>query len=102
MKRRIILLLVCCMLMCGALTGCGVKTYEIEDEATLEMGNFLPVPEMDGVVYNLDTKVMFYMFSTSIVNHGYGYFGPYINENGRYCRYVDNKVVEIVVEDTEN
>lgn len=103
MKRRIVLLLVCCMLMCGVLTGCH-ETTASENNAAMQIANFKAVPEMEGVVYSVETRVMFYMISTHDPDayYGYGYFGPYINENGRYCRYVDGKVVEIVVEDTEN
>lgn len=101
MKRQIILPLVCYMLMCGTLTGC-TETHANEDEVALEIWNFNPVPEIDGVVCNLDTKVMFYMFNTGLGNQRYRYFGPYINQNGKYCQYINGKVVEIVIEDTQN
>lgn len=114
MKKRIYLLLVCCVLMCGALTGCcgeshaSVNDSEIEGEyeyfhytdALKEV--FKPVPGMRCVVYNTDTKVMFYMFDFVGIEMGFGYFGEYINENGRNCRYVNNEIVEIIVEDTKN
>lgn len=97
MKKRICLLLVCCMLGCGTLTGCG-ETIREEDKAALEIANFKPVHGMDGVVYNLDTKVMFYMFNTSnclgYQGYGYGYFGVYLNENCKPCRYVNGEIVE--------
>lgn len=93
MKKRIFLLLVCCMLGCGVLTGCG-ETYATNDEAALEIGNFEPVPGMDGVVYNRDTKVMFYMFNTGYSYQGYGYFGEYLNKNFKRCRYVNGEIVE--------
>lgn len=92
MKKRICLLLACCMLIGGTLTGCG-ETYAVEDEAALEIG-FKPVPGMDGVVYNVDTKAMFYMFNTAVGYQGYGYFGPYLNENLKPCRYVNGEIVE--------
>lgn len=95
MKKRSILLLT--VLMCIALSGCG-KTTSKDDTGAMEKGNFLPVPEMEGVVYSKETKVMYYMISTSEASgqlgYGYGYFGPYINENGKYCRYM-NGVEEI-------
>lgn len=93
MKRRICLLLVCCMLIGGTLTGCG-ETYVRNDEVAFEIANFAPVPGMDGVVYNLDTKVMFYMFNTAYSYQGYGYFGEYLNENCKPCRYIDGEIVE--------
>lgn len=99
MKKRISLLLVCCVLMCGTLAGCG-ETQATEDNAALEIGDFRPVPGMKGVVYNLHTNVMFYMFNTSRVNgnqgYGYGYFGEYLNENCNNCWYINGKIVEKV------
>lgn len=39
----------------------------------------------------------------SIYYTGYGYLAPYISENGNYCRYVDDEIVEIGVDiDTNN
>lgn len=79
----------------GTLTGCG-ETEKSEDKAAMEIADFKPVPGMDGVVYNLDTKVMYYMFSTyrSGSYYGYGYFGVYLNENFKPCRYINGEIVE--------
>ena len=42
------------------------------------------------------------MFSTSECKgydgYGYSYFAPYISENGKFCRYINGKIVEIVEE----
>jgi hypothetical protein len=40
---------------------------------------------------------MYYLISTSItgLEEGYGYMAPYISENGKYCKYIGDEIVEI-------
>ena len=36
------------------------------------------------------------MASTNAYNgYSYTYFAPYISENGKFCRYINGKIVEI-------
>ena len=62
-----------------ALGGCGEKF------------NFSRVK--NGVVYNKDTRIMYYkldsIFSTKT------YMAPYYSSNGKLCKYVDSKIVEV-------
>ena len=32
------------------------------------------------------------------VCQGYGYMAPYISENGKYCKYINDEIVEITEE----
>lgn len=53
------------------------------------------------LVFDEDTKVVYYQYlqystgfystKTPVV----GYMSPYISENGKFCRFIDNKIVEI-------
>lgn len=52
-----------------------------------------------GLVFDSETKVVYYMLQEA---HAYtgkctysGYMAPYISENGKFCRFIDNKIVEI-------
>jgi len=53
-----------------------------------------------GLVFDSETKVVYYMFNeahTFVSPCTYsGYMAPYISENGKYCRFIDNQIVEIV------
>ena len=103
-KRAFILLIGPALLMCS-LTACAT-TSNSSDNAAIEMSNFKVIEGKEYLAYSLDTRVVYYMFSTSsdsgYVGHGYSYFAPYISENGNFCRYLDEEIVEITVEDTNN
>ena len=59
------------------------------------------------LVYDEVTKVVYYLFysygqTTVSCLYPYtskegdpSYFSPYISENGKFCRFIDNKIVEI-------
>ena len=103
-KRAFILLVVLAVLMCS-ITACGTVANST-DEAAAEMSNFKVIEGKEYLAYSLDTSVVYYMFSTgrAVGNAGYGYtyFAPYISENGNFCRYINNEIMEITVEDTNN
>ena len=108
MKKRTILMIVCAILMCSSLTACDsdASIYftdpPVNGEA-LELSNFKTVDGKDYLVYDDDTRVVYYMIFTARAYSGYGYLAPYISENGNYCRYVDDEIVEIGVDiDTNN
>ena len=80
--------------------------------AVAYISNFEPIEEaqiLEGknyLAYDRETKVVYYWFATTI---WYGqsrsnnvYFSPYISENGRFCRYVNGEIVEIIPENTFN
>lgn len=51
------------------------------------------------LVFDSETKVVYHMFekahcSSAPVNYS-GFIAPYISENGKFCRFIDNKIVEI-------
>ena len=66
--------------------------------------NYVPLTYFN--MKEVDTRVVYYMFSTSseagYAGYGYAYFAPYISENGNFCRYLNDEIVEITVEDTNN
>lgn len=103
MKRTLFLLVALIMVL--TLVGCGTLPNS-SDEAALEMSDFKQIEGKEGVYYSTDTKVVYYMFSTysRIVDagYGYGYMAPYISENGKFCRYINDEIVEIIEEKTDN
>lgn len=105
MKKRTLILLVVVALLACSLTACKTSANSV-DEAATDMANFKAIDGKDYLVYNLDTRVVYYMFSTAQAagqaGYGYAYFAPYISENGKFCRYINEQIVEITVEDTNN
>ena len=76
-----------------------VSTTSYEpDLAALETANFKTIDGSKTMVYNSDTKVVYYMFSTGKSYRGYGYMAPYISENGNFCRYINDEIVEITTD----
>ena len=70
----------------------------IEEDGRLyaEKNNEEEPYEYTDLVYNTETKVIYYMFDDEYLDSRIrNYFAPYINENGKYCRFIDNKIVEI-------
>ena len=68
--------------------------------------NFKMIDGKDYLAYSLDTHVVYYMFSTAEtvgnLGYGYSYFAPYISENGNFCRYINDEIVEITETDADN
>ena len=105
MKKRTIILLVVMVLLVSLLTSCGTSSNS-SDEAATEMSNFKIIDGKDYLAYSLDTHVVYYMFSTSesagYAGYGYTYFAPYISENGNFCRYINDEIVEITETNADN
>ena len=110
MKKRFVVFAIIIVICSFLLIACSRSAPQNED--ALEVSNFEPIEEaqtLEGknyLAYDRETKVIYYWFGTSI---WYGnsisnnvYFSPYISENGRFCRYVDGEIVEIIPENTSN
>ena len=104
MKKRIVLLLMSMFIIILAvtLTGCDDVPQEFNDPQVLSPGisNFENIKGEDILFFDRNTKIVYYLFSTTQYPHthgamGYGFMSPYISENGNYCRYIDGKIVEI-------
>ena len=44
--------------------------------------------ERTELVYDIETKIVYYLLAE-------GSMSPYLSENGKYCRFIDNQIVEI-------
>lgn len=102
MKRKIVLLLTAVALMSCMLTACDGETEaNSADSTAMSLGDFKPIEGNESLVYSTKTRVVYYMFSTHVNDdtvergYGYSYFAPYISENGCFCRYVDDMIIEI-------
>lgn len=80
------------------LQSCGTIPNE-PDAAVTEFANFKTIEGKEYLSYDIDTKVVYYMFSTKdwagYQGYGYTYFAPYVNGNGKFCKYVNDEIVEI-------
>lgn len=99
MKKRLFWILAFISLLICILSACGTTSSNDVDKAALEMSNFKCIDGVDYLVYNSDTLIIYYIFSTSekhgSYSYGYSYFAPYISENGKFCKYVNNEIIEI-------
>ena len=101
MKKRIAILLVAIVLFCGTLTGCGSEIYDTTDSLAiiLEEYGFHTIPGENDLVYDMDTRQVYYLFCARISEKGnntcsYSFFGTFRNENGKTCKYVGGELVE--------
>ena len=96
MKQTLVLLVTVTLMVCS-LTACGTTTNKA-DESAFEIANLKAIEDEDSLVYSIDTKIVYYLFSTDETDgySGYGYFAPYISENGYFCKYVNDEIVEII------
>ncbi len=92
MKRKTLFIIVILLLIMCLITGC---TTDVSDVSKGIETNFGKVEGKDLLFYDLNTKVIYYLFQTAQGYAGYGYLAPYINENGSFCQYFDGKIVEI-------
>lgn len=104
-KRTLISILALILCMLCLLSGCndGKRSasgngsfHNSPDPVATEMANLRAVDGKDYLVYDVDTSIVYYMFSTfQYAGYGYGYFGPYLSKNGLPCQYVNGEIVEI-------
>ena len=108
MKKRTIILLVVMVLLVSTLTACETAedVNESVSETAAEMSNFKMIDGKDCLAYSLDTRIVYYMFTISVESgyggYGYAYFAPYISENGNFCRYINDEIVEITETNADN
>ncbi len=109
MKKRTFILLAVILLIICSFSACGternIKDTPPEDNSQTITSNFEVIAGKEYLSFDTNTKVIWYMFSTreyiGYQGYGYSYFAPYVNENGKFCRYIDGEIVEIT-EDVEN
>lgn len=105
MKKRLTIL-IAVVLLALSLTACGKdeKTSDpisnSSNQSAIVTSRFAPIEGEPYLVYDIYTKNIYYKFSEKETpigykGYGYGYFGPYINENGHYCKYLGDEIVDI-------
>lgn len=85
---------VCVLLATIILTGCSASVKDSVGNVAVENGWFYRISDTP-MVYDKDTRIMYYLFSKCTGNQGYGYMSPYYNEYGQMCYYVDGQVIPI-------
>lgn len=83
---------ICCLLLvlCLCLNGCGTEYgFHADDVGFDECGDY------DGLYYNINTKIIYYIFNDGDGYKGFGYMAPYISEHGYFCKWDDNQIIEI-------
>ena len=98
----ILLFLVLALVIAFMTRGGTTRVYSGTTDVATEFANFKTIDGEEYLVYNLKTRVIYYMFSTvasdNHAGYGFSYFAPYISENGNLCRYIDGNIVEIKAE----
>lgn len=99
MKRRIVLLVLATLMLTFTFCSCGEDRAANPNSNHLTGGKisgFENIPGEELLFFNTKTKVIYFFYSSyELGGYGYGYMSPYISENGNYCRYIDDKIVEI-------
>lgn len=86
MKRKMMIL---AMLACMALTGCEAEPMPSMIDVSMEYSDFTLVADSKtGIVY-IDNEFDYQGGSPAHV------YTPYYGRNGKLCRFVDGKVVEV-------
>lgn len=101
MKKRFAALLLALAILLGTLSGCSSENGDITDTTSLilEEYGFHTIAGENGLVYNMKTRQVYYLFVARVSEKGssycsYSFFGQYVNENGKTCRYVGGEFVE--------
>ena len=99
MKR--FLLVVILILLIPFTSGCSYSNELPNTENTTKIfgTRFQRIEGRDDLVFDIDTKNVFYLFSIdsdvgSQIGLGRGFFGEYIGNYGYPCKYVDGKIIE--------
>ena len=69
---------VCVLLAAIILTGCSASVKDSVGNVAVENGWFYRISDTP-MVYDKDTRIMYYLFSKCTGNQGYGYMSPYYN-----------------------
>ena len=84
------------------LTGCAVNTVDTPNDYKHVFENkFEPVEDSlddksNCLFYDKQTKIIYICITNNNGGYlGYGYMSPYYSENGKICKYEDEKIVEI-------
>lgn len=85
---------VCLLLAAILLTGCATNVEDSVGNVAVENGWFYRINDTP-MVYDKDTRIMYYLFSKCTTNRGYGYMSPYYNEYGQMCYYVDGQIIPV-------
>ena len=86
-------IVVCIFLAALILTGCGMN-YLISTPTVDDSSWFYKIEDTP-LVYDKDTRIVYYLFSSKSNRRGYGYMAPYYNEHGQMCYYVDGQIIPI-------
>lgn len=69
-------------------------------EVALLKSDFEPIEDDFSLAYNKTTKIIYYFFGTyEPLNERAGwmsFMAPYISENGYFCKYVNDTIVEVI------
>lgn len=97
MKKRfiVLVLLVLCM---SFMSGCGKDNWAPDTQTIIRECNLpmAPVPGSDYLVYDLQTRNVFYLFCYApwSTDRGYGFMCPYTGDHGNY-KYIDGVLKEV-------
>lgn len=85
---------VCVLLTAIILTGCSTSAKDSVGNVAVENGLFYRISDTP-MVYDKDTRIMYYLFSKYGGSQGFGYMSPYYNEHGQMCYYVDGQIIPV-------
>lgn len=89
LKFAVTLVLIIFILVCIFLCIADTKESETRNEWCSSIENY------DYLIYDKETRIIYYKYEDGEGRRGYGYMTPYYSSNGKLCKYIDNKIIEI-------
>lgn len=95
MLKRFEKIAICVFLAALMLTGCSTKIKDTSGSTAIDSDGWFFRINDTPMVYNRETRIMYYLFNRAAGYNGYGYMSPYYNEHGQMCYYVDGQIIPI-------
>ena len=76
------------------LSGCS-SARRISTEDATKMGFKVVGASDENLVYDLNTKIIYYAFTDGNSKYSHGFMSPYYSENGKLCRFINGEIQEI-------
>lgn len=93
MKRKLLLFIMMATVTFG-LVGCS-SAERITKEDANRMGFDVVDTVDENLVYDVNTKIVYYAFTDGVSQYSNGFMSPYYSENGKLCRFINGEIQEV-------
>ena len=71
------------------------KERQDEEAERVSKGKLVEIGRDSNLVYDADTRIVYYKFLERVNTSMYPFMSPYYGENGLPCKYLDGKLIEV-------